>query len=96
MESSPYVYQHNISLVLAINILNPIVPNMSLVKERAQPRAVAPQPRARQRYKVCMFFLKHTAKGWNQSLMFTNPILVQFWPLYALNSIIVDQNESFY
>jgi hypothetical protein len=62
MESNPYVYRHNIYLVLAIAYL--VIVNSrhtSLRKQWNQPRPVAPQARPEPCYKVyMMFFLIHT------------------------------------
>ena len=45
------------------------------------PTAVAPQPTTC--YKVYMFFLINTTKGWVHLHIFTNPISVSFWPLHT-------------
>jgi hypothetical protein len=50
-------------------------------QRHTQPRAVAPQPSHRPCYKVHMFFLIYTPKGWTQVHMFTNPISVTFLQL---------------
>jgi hypothetical protein len=65
-------------------IQNAIVANMNLMKCQNQPRPVAVQPRPRPCYRVHMFFLIYTPKGWMQVHMFTNPISVLFWPLHTI------------
>jgi hypothetical protein len=47
------------------------------------PRAKAPPPRPIPSFRVHMFFLIHTTKGWTQVHMFINPILVLFGPLHS-------------
>jgi hypothetical protein len=44
------------------------------IKYPTQPRPVAVQPKPRPSYRVEMFFLIHTPKGWMQVHMFINPI----------------------
>jgi hypothetical protein len=57
-------------------ILISIVPSMTLMKLWTQPRAVAPQPKPRGCYKVCMFFIMLTPKGWNHLHMYTSTMSV--------------------
>jgi hypothetical protein len=58
---------------------------MNLMKWQTQPRPVAPQPSPRPCYKVYMFLLIQTPKGWIQVHMFTNSISVSFWLLYTIS-----------
>jgi hypothetical protein len=73
-------------------ILYYIVPTMNLMKWQTEPRPEAPQPTPRPWYKVYVFFLIHTPKGWIQVHMFINPISVWFWPLHTI--LYSSENES--
>jgi hypothetical protein len=60
-----------------------VPPNMNLMKWQTHPRAKAPPSTPRPSYRVHMFFLIYTLKGWNQVHMFINPISDSFWPLHS-------------
>jgi hypothetical protein len=95
-ESIIYVYQPNISPVLAITYYI-LYFHKIWINEITNPTKTSSTPTKSQTVLQSLHvFLEHTPKGWNQIFMFTCPILVQFWPLHAHNSIVVDQNESFY
>jgi hypothetical protein len=61
-------------------ILKYIVLHKNLMKCHTQPGPVAPQPSQRPYYNVSMFFLIHTTNRWNQIIMLTDTIWVNFWP----------------
>jgi hypothetical protein len=56
---------------------------MNLMKWQTGPRRVATQPRPKTCYKVYIFILIHTLKGYNQVHVFTNPISVMYRPIHT-------------